>query len=85
MRKPRVNDVLDPLHLLLDRLVDVGIAMAMHVHPPGADRVDDRFAVAGKQTHAFPPLDKQRLGGELHLRERLPGVPAMILQQICMR
>jgi hypothetical protein len=56
--------VSDPLELLLDRPVDLGMAVAVDVAPERGDAIEVAVAVGVDQLAAIGPLDHQRLLGD---------------------
>ena len=68
--------VRDPVALRLERLVELALAVAVHVAPQRRDAVEVAPAVGVDQVVALAALDDQRRLGEpvAHLGERMPEV-----------
>ena len=84
MRAAQQRDVGDVLELCDDRRVELRMAMAVHVAPQAADRVEIFPAVDVDQRRALAALEDQRLVLG-HLRERVPDDLAIPLDELLAR
>ena len=86
VREIRKDDVLEAVELLLDGLVDLGIAMAEQVRPPRTHDVEVLLAVDVIEPRAFRMVNdhrRQRLV-VLHLRTRMPDMREVALFPRCL-
>ena len=66
------DDVLELARLRGERLVQPRMAMAVNVHPPRRDAVEEPPAVLGVEIDALAPDDRQRRRPRQHLRVGMP-------------
>ena len=61
IRQPQQGRMLQPVHLSLDRVVDLLAAMTMDVGPDRSDSVQPAVALGIDQPRPFPPLNNDRV------------------------
>ena len=77
MRASGEHDMLEAFGLRLQGPVDLGVAVAMDIDPPGRDAVQDAPAVVRDEVRPVAANDRKRLRGCLHLGERMPDTGAV--------
>ena len=77
MGEPAQHDMGDTVELVLDRIHDVRVAIAMAYGPPGGDAVDQFASVRQPQPNPLCSSDFQRFGRRFHLRIGPPDMQAV--------
>src|SRR5689334_165080 len=77
MRAAREDDVLELTRLCGKRIVQFGVRVAVNVHPPRRNAVEDPAAVFGEEIDAFTSDNRQWWRRRLHLRVGMPDVRAI--------
>ncbi len=72
MAKPGEQHMIEHLGLFGHRRTDFRMTMAMQVHPPRRNGVQNLTAVVGIQIHTRSAHDAQRLGINMRLSKRMP-------------
>src|ERR1700720_780446 len=71
VRETSQDDLLELASLFGNRRGDPGVCMAMKIHPPGRDRINNLAAVGGVEHRAFGSGYKKRRRIEDGVRERV--------------
>ena len=82
VRETREQNVLELPRLLSDSLRDPRVRVAMQIHPPRGNRIEDSSAIGGVKPRPFAADDLERRGIYADAREGMPDFQR-VLRQTC--
>jgi hypothetical protein len=81
MRAPGEDDMFKLRCLSSERLVERGMGVAVNVHPPGRDAVQELTAIGGVEVDTLPTDDGKRFRRSFNLSIRMPDAGAIAFNQ----